>query len=46
MSAGFQAVQWNRAKIIYDAIVIAGVIAYVAAFLTVASWINPPKNAG
>jgi nitrite reductase/ring-hydroxylating ferredoxin subunit/DMSO/TMAO reductase YedYZ heme-binding membrane subunit len=46
MSAGFQAVQWNRAKIIYDMIVIAGVIAYVAAFLAIASWINPPKNAG
>ena len=46
MSAGFQAVQWNRAKIIYDAVVIAGVIAYVAAFLAIASWINPPKNAG
>jgi nitrite reductase/ring-hydroxylating ferredoxin subunit/DMSO/TMAO reductase YedYZ heme-binding membrane subunit len=46
MSAGFQAVQWNRAKIIYDAIVVAGVIAYVAAFLAIASWISPPKNAG
>jgi DMSO/TMAO reductase YedYZ heme-binding membrane subunit len=46
MSAGFQAVQWNRAKIIYDAIVVAGVIAYVAAFLAIASWINPPKNTG
>jgi nitrite reductase/ring-hydroxylating ferredoxin subunit/DMSO/TMAO reductase YedYZ heme-binding membrane subunit len=46
MSAGFQAVQWNRAKIIYDAVVIACVIIYVAAFLAVASWMNPPKNAG
>ncbi len=46
MSAGFQAVQWNRAKIIYDAVVVAGVIAYVAAFLAIASWISPPKNAG
>jgi DMSO/TMAO reductase YedYZ heme-binding membrane subunit/nitrite reductase/ring-hydroxylating ferredoxin subunit len=45
MSAGFQAVQWNRAKIIYDAVVIAGVIAYIVAFLAIASWINPPKNA-
>jgi nitrite reductase/ring-hydroxylating ferredoxin subunit/DMSO/TMAO reductase YedYZ heme-binding membrane subunit len=45
MSAGFQAVQWNRAKIIYDAVVVAGVIAYVAAFLAIASWSNPPKNA-
>jgi DMSO/TMAO reductase YedYZ heme-binding membrane subunit/nitrite reductase/ring-hydroxylating ferredoxin subunit len=46
MSAGFQAVQWNRAKIIYDAVVIVAVIAYVAAFLAIASWMNPPKNAG
>ena len=44
-AAGFQAVQWNRAKIIYDAIVVAGVIAYVAAFLAIASWMYPPKNA-
>jgi DMSO/TMAO reductase YedYZ heme-binding membrane subunit/nitrite reductase/ring-hydroxylating ferredoxin subunit len=45
MSAGFQAVQWNRAKIIYDSVVIACVIAYVAAFLAIASWMNPPKDA-
>jgi DMSO/TMAO reductase YedYZ heme-binding membrane subunit/nitrite reductase/ring-hydroxylating ferredoxin subunit len=45
MSAGFQAVQWNRAKIIYDAVVIACVIAYASAFLAIASWMNPPKNA-
>jgi DMSO/TMAO reductase YedYZ heme-binding membrane subunit/nitrite reductase/ring-hydroxylating ferredoxin subunit len=45
MSAGFQAVQWNRAKIIYDAIVFACVIAYVTIFLTIASWVNPPKTA-
>ena len=45
MSAGFQAVQWNRAKIIYDAIVFACAIAYVTTFLTIASWMNPPKTA-
>jgi DMSO/TMAO reductase YedYZ heme-binding membrane subunit/nitrite reductase/ring-hydroxylating ferredoxin subunit len=45
MSAGFQAVQWNRAKIIYDAVVIACVIAYVSAFLAIASWMSPPKDA-
>jgi DMSO/TMAO reductase YedYZ heme-binding membrane subunit/nitrite reductase/ring-hydroxylating ferredoxin subunit len=42
---GFQAVQWNRAKLIYDAIVIACVIAYVGVFLAVASSMNPPKTA-
>jgi DMSO/TMAO reductase YedYZ heme-binding membrane subunit/nitrite reductase/ring-hydroxylating ferredoxin subunit len=45
MSAGFQAVQWSRAKIVYDEVVIACVIAYVSAFLAIASWMNPPKNA-
>jgi DMSO/TMAO reductase YedYZ heme-binding membrane subunit/nitrite reductase/ring-hydroxylating ferredoxin subunit len=45
MSAGFQAVQWNRAKIIYDAVVIAAVIAYVAAFLAIASWMSQPSSA-
>jgi nitrite reductase/ring-hydroxylating ferredoxin subunit/DMSO/TMAO reductase YedYZ heme-binding membrane subunit len=44
MSAGFQAVQWNRAKMIYDAIVFACVVAYVATFLAFASWMHPPKN--
>ena len=46
MGAGFQAVQWNRVKIIYDAVVFACTIAYVAIFLTIASWMNPSKNAG
>jgi DMSO/TMAO reductase YedYZ heme-binding membrane subunit/nitrite reductase/ring-hydroxylating ferredoxin subunit len=45
MSAGFQAVQWNRAKIIYDAVVIACVVVYVSAFLVIASSMNPPKDA-
>jgi hypothetical protein len=35
--AGFRAVQWNRAKIIYDAVVVACVMAYVVAFLAIAS---------
>jgi nitrite reductase/ring-hydroxylating ferredoxin subunit/DMSO/TMAO reductase YedYZ heme-binding membrane subunit len=43
--AGFRAVQWNRRKIIYDAIVLACVIAFVTIYLAVASWMNPPKNA-
>ena len=29
MSAGFQAVQWNRRKIVYDAILVAGLLAVV-----------------
>jgi DMSO/TMAO reductase YedYZ heme-binding membrane subunit/nitrite reductase/ring-hydroxylating ferredoxin subunit len=42
---GFQAVQWNRAKLIYDAIVLACVITYVVGFVAVASWMSPPKTA-
>jgi nitrite reductase/ring-hydroxylating ferredoxin subunit/DMSO/TMAO reductase YedYZ heme-binding membrane subunit len=45
IGTGFRAVQWNRSKIVYDAIVLACVIAFVATFLTVAWWMNPPKNA-
>jgi DMSO/TMAO reductase YedYZ heme-binding membrane subunit/nitrite reductase/ring-hydroxylating ferredoxin subunit len=45
ISSGFQAVQWNRAKIIYDAVVVACIIACLATFLIIASWMNPPKNA-
>jgi hypothetical protein len=43
--AGFRAVQWNRHKIIYDAIVLACVIVFVTTFLAIASWMYPPKNA-
>ena len=32
---GFQAVQWNRAKIIYDLILAAGVVFYLALFIAV-----------
>jgi len=35
MSAGFQAVQWNRAKIIYDGLLLAGVGAYIAGFMAI-----------
>ncbi len=42
--AGFRAVQWNRAKLLYDAVVVACVMAYVVAFLAIASWMNPPNN--
>lgn len=33
MSAGFQAVQWNRAKIVYDIILLLAVGIYLAAFM-------------
>jgi nitrite reductase/ring-hydroxylating ferredoxin subunit/DMSO/TMAO reductase YedYZ heme-binding membrane subunit len=44
MSVGFQAVQWNRTKLIYDAIVLACVVLYVGAYITVVSWSSPPKD--
>ncbi len=44
MSAGFQAVQWNRRKVVYDAILLAGVILYIGGYLTLASWLAPPKD--
>ncbi len=31
MSAGFRAVQWNRAKLVYDGILLAGVVLYIGA---------------
>src|SRR5947209_11230918 len=44
MSAGFKAVQWNRRKIVYDAILIAGVVLFVGTFLTVGALRNPPAD--
>jgi nitrite reductase/ring-hydroxylating ferredoxin subunit/DMSO/TMAO reductase YedYZ heme-binding membrane subunit len=46
MSVGFQAVQWNRAKFIYDAILIGCVTAFIGTFIAVESWLHPPKDAG
>jgi nitrite reductase/ring-hydroxylating ferredoxin subunit/DMSO/TMAO reductase YedYZ heme-binding membrane subunit len=44
MSAGYRAVQWNRRKIIYDGVLFAGVATFIAAFMTVSAWSNPPTN--
>jgi hypothetical protein len=30
MSAGFRAVQWNQAKLVYDGILLAGVALYIS----------------
>ena len=45
MSLGFQAVQWNRAKYIYDAILIAAVLAYLGGFTWIMVTLHPPKTA-
>jgi nitrite reductase/ring-hydroxylating ferredoxin subunit/DMSO/TMAO reductase YedYZ heme-binding membrane subunit len=44
MSVGFQAVQWNRAKYIYDAILLVSVAVYLIAFIWIGSAIHPPKS--
>ncbi len=44
MSVGFQAVQWNRTKLVYDAILIAGAALCIATYLTAVYWFDPPKD--
>ncbi len=44
MSVGFRAVRWNRQKLVYDAILIAGVALYITSYLIVANWLYPPKD--
>jgi len=44
MSVGFKAVQWNRRKLVYDAILIAGVLLFVGTFMTVGALRNPPAD--
>ena len=45
MSAGFQAVQWNRRKFVYDAVLVAGVVLFIGAFMTIGALRNPPPDA-
>jgi DMSO/TMAO reductase YedYZ heme-binding membrane subunit len=44
MSAGFRAVQWNRAKLVYDGILIAAVVLYIGTYLLLAYRLEPPKD--
>src|SRR5262245_692551 len=44
MSVGFRAVQWNRAKIVYDVVLLAAVALFIAVFLLIAYRIDPPKD--
>src|ERR1043166_6354733 len=44
MSAGFKAVQWNRRKVVYDAVLIAGVVLFVGTFMTVGALRTPPAD--
>lgn len=44
MSAGYQAVQWNRAKYIYDAILLVCVAAFLIGYMWIGAALNPPKD--
>jgi len=44
MSVGFQAVQWNRRKVVYDAILVAAVVLFVGTFMTIGASRNPPAD--
>jgi nitrite reductase/ring-hydroxylating ferredoxin subunit/DMSO/TMAO reductase YedYZ heme-binding membrane subunit len=44
MSVGFRAVQWNRRKVVYDLILLAGVALYIAAFMGISAWRHPPAD--
>ncbi|HLH90933.1 MAG TPA: Rieske 2Fe-2S domain-containing protein [Xanthobacteraceae bacterium] len=44
MSVALRAVQWNRDKLVYDAILIVAVALYVAGYLAIAWRTDPPKT--
>ena len=44
MSVGFTAVQWNRRKIVYDAILVAGVVLFIGTFMTLGALRKPPTD--
>src|ERR1700741_1808094 len=44
MSAGYRAVQWNRAKLVYDGLLVVAVAFYVAGFLIVDARLEPPRD--
>ena len=44
MSVGFRAVQWNRRKLVYDAILLAAVALYIGTFIVWRYWLDPPKD--
>lgn len=44
MSVGFRAVQWNRAKLIYDGIIVIAAALFVVGYAAVDFQWHPPKN--
>jgi len=45
MSAGYQAVGWNRQKKLYDALVALGITSYLGAFAGAGAWLHPSATA-
>jgi nitrite reductase/ring-hydroxylating ferredoxin subunit/DMSO/TMAO reductase YedYZ heme-binding membrane subunit len=44
MSMGYRAVQWNRDKLIYDAVLLVTVALYLTGFVLIARELHPPKD--
>lgn len=44
MSVGFRAIQWNRAKRVYDGIMVAAVVVFLGGFATLGWQWHPPKD--
>lgn len=44
MSAGYKAVQWNRHKLVYDAILVACVAFFLGVFMSLMAWFDPPTD--
>lgn len=45
MSAGFRAVQWNRAKVVYDLVLLVAVAAFLIVYAMILAGREPPANA-
>ncbi len=45
MSAGFQAVQWNARKLVYDGVLLAAVALFIGSYILIEARITPPDNA-
>jgi nitrite reductase/ring-hydroxylating ferredoxin subunit/DMSO/TMAO reductase YedYZ heme-binding membrane subunit len=44
MSVVFRAVQWNRAKLVYDAILLAAVVLFIAGFIVIGAVVEHPND--
>src|SRR5258708_32576915 len=44
MSGGFRAAQWNQARFVYEAILLAAVALYIGTYIVLGYWLDPPKD--